>query len=143
MVRASSDRGLPSLSEIIEACAAGESSALSDAIGRHGAGHDDPGAAFLLRFIEAVAGDPDAAREALAAEAAPLKTAMAAAERDRSEAEEEIARLTAKLARQAATLDKLAYVNEALERQQRELLASRWRKLGLRLGLAKRASFEA
>jgi hypothetical protein len=138
------DRSLPSLSQIIEACAAGQSSALSDAIGRHSAAHrDDPGAAFLLRFVAAVAGDADAAREALAVEAAALKTAVAVAERGRSEAEEEMARLTAKLAQQAATLDKLAYVNEALERQQRELLASRWRKLGLRLGLAKRASFEA
>jgi hypothetical protein len=138
-----SDHGLPSLSEIIEACAAGQSSALSDAIGRHAAAHDDPGAAFLLRFVAAVAGDADVAREALAAEAAALTTSLAQAERDRAEAEEEIARLTAKLAQQAAILDKLAYVNEALERQQRELLASRWRKLGLRLGLAKRASFEA
>ena len=65
--------------------------------------------------------------------------ALAEAERARIDAEAEIARLTGKLERQAAMLDKLAYVNEELERQQRELLASRWRKLGLRLRLAKRA----
>ena len=78
----------------------------------------------------------------LAAAKAALAKALAEAARARSEADAEIARLTGKLERQAAMLDKLAYVNEALERQQRELLASRWRKLGLRLRLAKRASFE-
>ena len=79
----------------------------------------------------------------LEAAKAALAKALAEAERARVEAETEIARLTGKLERQAAMLDKLAYVNEELERQQRELLASRWRKLGLRLRLAKRASFEA
>jgi uncharacterized membrane-anchored protein len=82
------------------------------------------------------------ARELAAAKTA-LAKALAEAERARGEAEAEITRLSGKLERQAAMLDKLAYVNEELERQQRELLASRWRKLGLRLGLAKRASFEA
>jgi hypothetical protein len=62
--------------------------------------------------------------------------------RAREPAHEEIQRLLAKQEQQAALIDKLAYVNEELERQQRELLASRWRRLGLRLGLAKRASFE-
>ena len=78
----------------------------------------------------------------LEAAKAALAKALAETERARAEAEAEIVRLTGKLERQAAMLDKLAYVNEELERQQRELLASRWRKLGLSLRLAKRASFE-
>jgi hypothetical protein len=85
----------------------------------------------------------DKAAAELAAAKAALAKALAEAERARVEADAEIARLTGKLERQAAMLDKLAYVNEELERQQRELLASRWRRLGRRLGLAKRASFEA
>ena len=69
--------------------------------------------------------------------------ARAESERTRAAGEEETTRLAAKQEQQAALIDKLAYVNEELERQQRELLASRWRRLGRRLGLAKRASFEA
>ena len=53
---------------------------------------------------------------ALAAAKAALAKALAEAERARIDAEAEIARLTGKLERQAAMLDKLAYVNEELER---------------------------
>ena len=74
---------------------------------------------------------------------AEAERAQAECERTRAAGEEETARLAAKQEQQAALIDKLAYVNEELERQQRELLASRWRRLGRRLGLAKRASFEA
>ena len=63
----------------------------------------------------------DKAVTELAAAKAALAKALAEAERARIEAEAEIARLTGKLERQAAMLDKLAYVNEELERQQREL----------------------
>jgi hypothetical protein len=55
---------------------------------------------------------------------------------------EELAELAAKREEQAALLDKLAYINEELEAEMRELLASRWRRLGRRLRLAKPASFE-
>jgi len=61
----------------------------------------------------------------------------AGAERDR-----EISELEGRQAEQAAMLDKLAYINEELEAQVRELMASRWRRLGIRLRLAKPASFE-
>ena len=74
---------------------------------------------------------------------AEAQQARAESERTRAAGEEEATRLGAKQEQQAALIDKLAYVNEELERQQRELLASRWRRLGRRLGLAKRASFEA
>jgi chromosome segregation ATPase len=74
---------------------------------------------------------------------AEAQQARADFERTRAAGEEETNRLAAKQEQQTALIDKLAYVNEELERQQRELLASRWRRLGRRLGLAKRASFEA
>ena len=54
----------------------------------------------------------------------------------------EIATLTGKRQQQADLLSKLAHSNEELHAHVRELLASRWRRLGRRLGLAKAASFE-
>jgi hypothetical protein len=58
------------------------------------------------------------------------------------EKDSEIATLTGIRQQQADLLSKLAYSNEELHAQVRELLASRWRKLGRRLGIAKAASFE-
>jgi hypothetical protein len=127
------DNGAPRLAALLAACAEGRAPEVRAEIERHLAQHPaDSEAAVLLRLIAAAAPDFGAARRLVAAEA----------ERARAAADEEIARLLAKQEQQAALLDKLAYVNEELERQQRELLASRWRRLGRRLGLAKRASFE-
>lgn len=94
---------------------------------------------------EALRGRSEAASAQAEAESAQAQaeSARAESERTRAASEEETNRLAAKQEQQAALIDKLAYVNEELERQQRELLASRWRRLGQRLGLAKRASFEA
>ncbi|HZT17831.1 MAG TPA: hypothetical protein VFA23_00435 [Dongiaceae bacterium] len=61
----------------------------------------------------------------------------ACADKDR-----EIALLSLRREQQAEMLDKLAYINEELEAQVRELQASRWRRIGRRLRLAKPASFE-
>jgi hypothetical protein len=58
------------------------------------------------------------------------------------EKDRQIATLTSSRQQQADLLSKLAYTNEELHAQIRELLASRWRKLGRRLRLAKAASFE-
>ncbi|HKF63430.1 MAG TPA: hypothetical protein VKB42_18820 [Dongiaceae bacterium] len=106
--------------------------------------------AALTRGLESAKAELAKAGAEAARSRAELEEARAEAERVRAECErtraageEETARLAAKQEQQAALIDKLAYVNEELERQQRELLASRWRRLGRRLGLAKRASFEA
>jgi hypothetical protein len=127
------DKGAPRLTALLAACAEGRAQDVWAEIARHRAQHpDDPRAGVLLRLIAAAAPDFDAALQLLQAEV----------ERAREPAHEEMQRLLARQEQQAALIDKLAYANEELERQQRELLASRWRRLGQRLGLAKRASFE-
>jgi len=162
--------GVPQLAALLAACAEGRAREVRDEVERHLARNpEDPRAGFLLRLITAAGPDYGAALKAIEEECnardaqalaaltrglesakAELEEARAEAERVRAECErtraageEETARLAAKQEQQAALIDKLAYVNEELERQQRELLASRWRRLGRRLGLAKRASFEA
>jgi len=162
--------GVPQLAALLAACAEGRAREIRDEVERHLAHNpEDPHAGFLLRLITAAAPDYGTALKAIEAECslrqaqalasltrglesakAELEEVRAEAERVRAECErtraageEETARLAAKQEQQAALIDKLAYVNEELERQQRELLASRWRRLGRRLGLAKRASFEA
>ena len=128
------DKGIPRLTALLAACADGRAQEVEAEVARHQAEHpDDPEAEALLRLIAAAAPDYGLILELLQAEM----------RRAREPAHEEIQRLLAKQEQQAALIDKLAYVNEELERQQRELLASRWRRLGRRLGLAKRASFEA
>jgi hypothetical protein len=118
---------------LLAACAEGRAPEMLTGLERYRAQHpDDPQAPVLMRLIAAAGPRYDAALALLQAEA----------ERARAGGDEEVQRLLAKQEQQAALIDKLAYVNEELERQQRELLASRWRRLGLRLGLAKRASFE-
>jgi hypothetical protein len=54
----------------------------------------------------------------------------------------QIATLTSLRHQQTDLLNKLALTNEELQQQVQELMASRWRKLGRRLRLAKAASFE-
>jgi Sulfotransferase family len=76
-------------------------------------------------------------RELLAAAQLRTEEAGAIEETDR-----QIALLTGTRRQQADLLSKLAYSNEELHAHIRELLASRWRKLGRRLRLAKAASFE-
>jgi hypothetical protein len=127
------DKGTPSLTALLAACADGQAQEVTAEIARHRAAHpDDRQAEALLRLIAAAGPDYGPALELLQGEM----------RRAREPAQEETQRLLARQEQQAALIDKLAYVNEELERQQRELLASRWRRLGLRLGLAKRASFE-
>jgi chromosome segregation ATPase len=92
---------------------------------------------------ESVRAEADSARAEAESARNEAQQARAESERTRAASEEETNRLAAKQEHQAALIDKIAYVNEELERQQRELLASRWRRLGRRLRLAKRASFEA
>jgi hypothetical protein len=58
------------------------------------------------------------------------------------EKDREVAMLNNLRQQQTHLLNKLAYSNETLQAQLRELQASRWRRLGRRLGLAKAASFE-
>jgi hypothetical protein len=127
------DKGTPSLTALLAACADGRAQEVTAEIALHRAAHpDDREAEALLRLIAAAGPDYGHALDLLQAEM----------RRAREPAQEEVQRLLARQEQQAALIDKLAYVNEELERQQRELLASRWRRLGLRLGLAKRASFE-
>jgi len=127
------DKGTPGLAALLAACADGQAQEVTAEIARYRAQHpDDAQAEALLRLIAAAGPNYGLVLELLQAEM----------RRAREPAHEEIQRLLAKQEQQAALIDKLAYVNEELERQQRELLASRWRRLGLRLGLAKRASFE-
>ena len=54
----------------------------------------------------------------------------------------QIATLTSMRHQQTDLLNKLALTNEELQQRVQELMASRWRKLGRRLRLAKAASFE-
>ena len=126
------DKGTPSLTALLAACADGRAQEVTAEIARHRAEHPDSQAEALLRLIAAAGPDYGLILELLQGEM----------RRAREPAQEETQRLLARQEQQAALIDKLAYVNEELERQQRELLASRWRRLGLRLGLAKRASFE-
>jgi hypothetical protein len=56
--------------------------------------------------------------------------------------DDQIATLTSLQHQQTDLLDKLALTNEDLQQRVQELMASRWRKLGRRLRLAKAASFE-
>ena len=100
-------------------------------------------AASARAQAESARAQAESARVQAESARAEAASARAESERTRAASEEETNRLAARQEQQAALIDKLAYVNEELERQQRELLASRWRRLGQRLGLAKRASFEA
>jgi hypothetical protein len=56
--------------------------------------------------------------------------------------DDQIATLTSLQHQQTDLLNKLALANEDLQQRVQELMASRWRKLGRRLRLAKAASFE-
>lgn len=127
------DRKAPSLAALLAACAEGRATEVLAELERRRARHpEDAEAGILLRLVAAAGPDY----------AAAVEVARAEAMRARESADAEIQRLLARQEQQTALIDKLAYVNEELERQQRELLASRWRRLGRRLGLAKRASFE-